>query len=279
VNPPTGRPIRRQPIRRHPIHHRLWLAARATAGAALIVPLAAAGPAAATPAPAMPAPATPALVTPASVAPAQRAGAPDAAGLKDFFDAQLPARLAKYHVPGATVSVVSAGKRVFSAGYGLADVEDRTPFDPATSLVRIASVTKLFTATAVMQLVQQGKLDLHADVNRYLRTFRIPATYPRPITLDDLLSHSAGFEDRTIGIGARTAQDVPPLGSYLADHLPARIRPVGEVSAYSNYGAALAGYIVSQVSGEPYAQYVQRHILDPLDMRHTTAEEPVPAAP
>jgi len=245
---PTRR--RRRPAARPAARLAACTVACAIAGIAGILPTVGAGQAAATPAPAA-APSAP-------VRPAVRAEAPDAEHLKDFFDAAIPARLAKYHVPGATVSVVSGGKRVFSAGYGLADVEDRTPFDPGTSLVRIASVTKLFTATAVMQLVQQGKLDLHADVNRYLRTFRIPATYPRPITLDDLLSHTAGFEDLTVGIGARSQQDVPPLGTYLADHLPARIRPPGEVSAYSNYGAALAGYIVSQVSGEPYDQYVQR---------------------
>jgi len=266
VNTHLPRPVRRSPTRRRAV---AGLAASTAAVITMILPTVGVELAAATPARAVPAS--------APTAPAVRAEAADAAHLKDFFDTAIPSRLAKYHVPGATVSVVSAGKKVFSAGYGLADVEDRTPFDPGTSLVRIASVTKLFTATAVMQLVQQGKLDLHADVNRYLRTFRIPATYPRPITLDDLLSHTAGFEDLTVGIGARSQQDVPPLGTYLADHLPARIRPPGEVSAYSNYGAALAGYIVSQVSGEPYDQYVQRYLLDPLEMRHTTASEPVPA--
>ncbi|RGA04084.1 class A beta-lactamase-related serine hydrolase [Microbispora triticiradicis] len=202
---------------------------------------------------------------------------PDERALADFFDAAMADGLAANHVPGAVVSVVGGGKTLFSKGYGLADVENRRPFDPDTSMVRIASITKLFTWTAVMQQVQRGKLDLKADVNRYLTAFRIPATYPRPITLQDLMDHTAGFEDRTIGVGSRSKDDVPPLADYLADNMPARVRPPGEVSAYSNYGAALAGYIVSRVSGQPYDEYVRDHILAPLAMRHSTAAEPVPA--
>ncbi|MET7331080.1 serine hydrolase domain-containing protein [Nonomuraea sp. NPDC005650] len=212
-----------------------------------------------------------------SPAAAASARVPDTRELTDFFDTALAKGLAANHVPGAVVSVVGAGKTLFSKGYGLADRENGTPFDPGTSLVRIASITKLFTWTAVMQQVQQGRLDLDADVNRYLTAFRIPATYPQPVTLGHLMNHTAGFEDRAIGIGARSKADVPPLGTYLAENVPARVRPPGEVSAYSNYGAALAGYIVSRVSGQPYDQYVKDRILDPLGMRHSTASEPVPA--
>jgi CubicO group peptidase (beta-lactamase class C family) len=204
------------------------------------------------------------------------APAPDAAAFDAFFDGAVPRGLAAHHVPGAVVSVVSGGTRRVAKGYGLADVERRVPFEPATSLVRIASISKLFTWTAVMQLVEQGRLDLHADVNRYLRTFHLPDTYPQPITLDHLMSHTAGFEDSAIGIGAHDKADVPPLAEYLADHVPARVRPPGEMSAYSNYGAALAGHIVAEVSGQPYEDYVRDHILEPLGMRHSTAGEPVP---
>jgi CubicO group peptidase (beta-lactamase class C family) len=220
------------------------------------------------------------LVAPAAEAAAAPPEAPpalDAAELASFFDSRLPRRLAEERVPGAVVSVVSGGRTVFAKGYGLADVERRTPFDPETSLVRIASISKLFTTTAVLQLVEQGRLSLDADVNRYLTRFKVPDTYEQPVTLRHLLTHTAGFEDRGIGIGARTAADVPPLADQLADHLPARIRPPGVASAYSNYGAALAGYVVSVVSGQPYDRYVEEHILRPLGMAHSTATEPVPA--
>jgi CubicO group peptidase (beta-lactamase class C family) len=204
-----------------------------------------------------------------------RALTPAAVG--GFFDSDLPGRLARDRVPGAVVSVVSGGSTVFAKGYGMADAGRHVAFDPARSLVRIGSVTKLFTWTAVMQQVQAGRLDLDADVNRYLTGFRIPATYAEPVTLRTLMNHTAGFEDQIVGTGARTSADVPPLGDYLAHHIPARIRPPGEISGYSNFGAALAGYIVGRVSGEPYDGYVRRHILDPLGMAHTTASEPVPA--
>ena len=213
--------------------------------------------------------------TPAHAAPAG-CGTATPAALAGVFDDAVPGRLGS--VPGVVVSVVDGDRTLFAKGYGSADLRSGAPFDPARSLVRIASITKLFTWTAVMQQVEAGRLDLDADVNQYLKAFQIPETYPQPVTLQTLMDHTAGFEDQIIGTGARTAAGVPPLGRYLAEHMPARIRPPGEISAYSNYGAALAGYIVSQVSGEPYDRYVQEHLFGPLGMAHSTATEPVPAA-
>lgn len=213
---------------------------------------------------------------PAGAAPAACPG-PTRTALAGFFDTAVPGLLARNRVPGAVVSVVSGGRTVFSGGYGLADTRRKTPFDASRSLVRIASITKLFTWTAVMQQVEAGRLDLDADVNRYLKTFRIPDTFPEPVTLRTLMNHTAGFEDAVIGTGARTEEDVRPLEEYLADAMPARIRPPGEISAYSNYGAALAGHIVAQVSGVPYDRYVREHLLEPLGMTRSTASEPVPA--
>lgn len=217
------------------------------------------------------------VAQPAWSAPA-RCGDATPAALAGFLDSAVPARLNQDHVPGAVVSVVDGKGTIFARGYGQADTEQDVAFDASRSLVRIASVTKLFTWTAVMQQVEAGRLDLNADVNTYLTTFQIPATYPEPVTLATLMNHTSGFEDRSIGTGARSAADVPPLGDYLAANMPVRIRPPGDIPAYSNYGAALAGYIVSQISGEPYDQYVQRHLLQPLGMAHSTAAEPVPAA-
>ena len=205
-------------------------------------------------------------------------GQPTAAALASYFDQATPGQLSTNHVPGAAVSVVAGGQLVFSHGYGLADVAAGTPMDPARSLVRVASITKLFTWTAIMQQVQAGRLDLNVDVNRYLTAFKVPATYPEPITLLDLMDHTAGFEDRVVATAARTAGDVTPLEQYLADHMPARIRPPGIVSAYSNYGAGLAGYILAKVSGQPYDQYIEQQLMAPLGMTHSTATEPVPAA-
>ncbi|WP_327003299.1 beta-lactamase family protein [Dactylosporangium sp. NBC_01737] len=217
-------------------------------------------------------------VSPTAARAAPPPGCTDPAQAAAFFDEMLPPRLDRFHVPGAVVAVTGRDATVFAKGYGAADVAGAVPFDPERSLVRIASITKLFTWEAVRREAAAGRLDLDADVNTYLRGFSVPATYPQPVTLRALMNHTAGFEDRFVGVGARTAGDVEPLQTYLAEHMPARIRPPGEISAYSNYGAALAGHVVARVSGEPYDRYVQTHILDPLHMTHTTAAEPVPAA-
>jgi hypothetical protein len=128
----------------------------------------------------------------------------------------------------------------------------------------------------VLQLAEQGKLDLNADVNTYLGDVVIPATYPAPITLAQLLTHTAGFEDRQLGITVSRAAGLVSLREYVATAMPERVFPAGSVTAYSNYGATLAGYIVERVSGEPFAQYVQRHILAPLAMHHSTFAQQLP---
>jgi CubicO group peptidase (beta-lactamase class C family) len=198
--------------------------------------------------------------------------------LETFLDGVIGKQMRVDHVPGVTVAVVKDGQLFFTKGYGAADLQADKPVNAQTTLFRIGSVSKVFTATAVLQLAEQGKLDLHADVNTYLKTFHIPATYPRPITLADLLTHTAGFEGRDTGLQlARTTGDLEPLGRLLAEHMPVRVRPPGELTAYSNYGYALAGYIVEQVSGMPLADYAEQHIFQPLDMRSSTFRQPVEA--
>src|SRR5262249_54584026 len=148
-------------------------------------------------------------------------------------------------------------------------------FTADATLVRPGSISKLFTGIAAMQLVDAGKLDLDRDVNDYL-DFAIPLpTGGVPVTLRRLLTHRAGFEEHFNGLSSRR-RDPEPLGRWLAPNLPRRLFPKGDVEAYSNYGVALAGYVVERVSGEPYASYVQRHILDPLGMRHSTFRQPLP---
>jgi CubicO group peptidase (beta-lactamase class C family) len=214
--------------------------------------------------------------TAASSSPATSRGVRDRAELEAFIDGIMAGQLRRQHVAGAVVAVVKDGALLLAKGYGYADVERRKPVDPATTLFRIGSVSKLFTWTAVMQLVEEGKLDLDADVNRYL-DFKIPATYPQPITLRHLLTHTPGFEEDSRGIIGDDPKDLLPLGRWLASHIPARVRPPGVYSAYSNYGATLAGYIVERVSGMPWEEYVERRILAPLGMTHTTARQPLPS--
>jgi CubicO group peptidase (beta-lactamase class C family) len=193
--------------------------------------------------------------------------------LERFLDETIAAQLADHEVPGATVSVVKDGKLLFAKGYGVANIEESRPVVASETLFRIGSVTKLFTWTAVMQLVEQGRLDLNADVNSYLETLEIPATHPQPITMAGLMTHTAGFEDRQLGLSVLEEERSRPLDAALAADMPARIYAPGEVTAYSNYGAALAGHIVEQISGEPLDAYLQRHVLEPLDMRHSTLRQ------
>lgn len=206
---------------------------------------------------------------------AQAAGPTDAAELEAFLDELLKQEMEENHIAGAAVSVVKDGEVFLTKGYGYADLEGNIPVDPDQTIFKIGSVTKLFTWTAVMQLAQEGKLDLDADVNTYL-DFHIPDTYPQPITLRHLMTHTAGFEDLHVDMVRLQPADLAPEGEWLAAHIPARVYPPGEVPAYSNYGAALAGYIVARVSGETYSQYVQGHILDPLGMQNTSVQLTLP---
>jgi CubicO group peptidase (beta-lactamase class C family) len=206
-----------------------------------------------------------------SAVPAQGQGPTDPAELEAFLDDLLGKEMKDNHIAGAAVSVVKDGKLFLAKGYGYADVEKSLPVDPEQTIFRIGSVTKLFTWTAVMQLAERGKLDLDADINTYL-DFRIPDTYPQPITLKNLITHTAGFEDRFFDVLASDANSMMPPRDWLVSHMPVRVRPPGDLAAYSNYGTALAGYIVARVSGQTYEQYIQKNILDPLAMAHSTAQ-------
>ncbi len=203
----------------------------------------------------------------------------DTAALGDFIDGVMRAHIEELHIPAAVAVVIENGRVLYARGYGHANIAHGTPVDPATSLFRIGSTSKLFTWTAVMQLVEQGTLDLDTDVNHYLKGLQIPATFPQPVTLRSLMTHSPGFEDGALGyLIIEDSSRVLPIDETLRRHMPARVRPPLTLSSYSNYGAALAGLIVQQASGEPFNEYIQHHILDPLDMHHATFQEPLPPA-
>jgi CubicO group peptidase (beta-lactamase class C family) len=208
--------------------------------------------------------------------PAAARGVRDRAELEAFLDGIMTANLRDKHVAGATIAVVKDGSLLFAKGYGYADVDKRRPVDPARSLFRIGSTSKLFTWTAVMQLVEQGKLDLDADVNRYL-DFKIPATFPQPITLRHIMTHTPGFEEDSRDLIGDDSAQIVPLGRWLATHIPGRVRPPGTYASYSNYATALAGYIVQRASGMPWDDYIEQHVLAPLGMGQTTTRQPLPS--
>ncbi|OQA11307.1 MAG: D-alanyl-D-alanine carboxypeptidase precursor [Firmicutes bacterium ADurb.Bin373] len=201
--------------------------------------------------------------------------------LEAFFDNTVNSKLEKYHIPNATVAVVKDGEIVYKKGFGLADIENNIPVDADTTLFRIGSTSKLITWTAVMQLVEAGKLDLNTDINTYL-DFEIPPqlekplrnTTAKPITMTDLMTHTPGFEDYPGMLFRLSKDELLPLNDYIKNYLPARIFPAGEVAAYSNYGTALAGYIVERVSGLPFSEYVEKNIFTPLNMNKSTYRQP-----
>ena len=192
-----------------------------------------------------------------------------------FLDGIMPQQLAREDIAGVVISVVKDGKVLFAKGYGYSDVEKKKPVSADDTLFRPGSISKLFTWTAVMQLVEQGKLDLDRDVNDYI-DFKIPATYPKPITLRNIMTHTPGFEESVQELFVADAKDLQPLGPYLQKHLPTRIFPPGTTPAYSNYATALAGYIVQRVSGQDYFDYIDEKIIKPLGMTHSTFRQPLP---
>ncbi len=200
-----------------------------------------------------------------------------AATVETFFDGLVAQQMAVTHMVGATVAVVKDGALLFAKGYGYADRAQKIPVVADRTLFFPGSTGKLFTWTALMQLVEQGKLDLQTDINQYL-DFTIPATYPEPITLAHLLTHTAGFEEQFEALLVADQADVRPLGEFLRATLPARVYAPGMTFAYSNYATALAGYIIERVAGEPYEQYITDHILTPLAMKHSAAVQPLPPA-
>ena len=202
----------------------------------------------------------------------------DRAAVQQFVDGVLAAQIASGDVVGATVSIVRGGDVVLAKGYGLADMATDRSVDGAQTLFRIGSVSKVFVWVAVMQQVAAGRLDLNADVNTYLKDLQIAPTYPQPITLTHLMTHTPGFEDKLLGLFARGPLTVGDFHSNLLVMMPRRVMMPGHFGAYSNYGAALAGHLVEIVSAQDWDTYVDGHILKPLGMSSTTTRQPVPPA-
>jgi CubicO group peptidase (beta-lactamase class C family) len=192
-----------------------------------------------------------------------------------WLDGFVPYALSQGDVAGAIVVIVKDGQVLTQRGFGYADTGARKPVDAATTMFRPGSISKLFTWTAVMQLFEQGKIDLDADVNRYL-DFKIPPFHGQPVTMRNLMTHTGGFEQSVKGLihlGGKTS----PMGDVLKRWIPHRVFAPGTTPAYSNYGAGLAGYIVQRVSGMPFEEYIERRIFLPLGMTQSTFRQPLPA--
>ncbi len=229
--------------------------------------------------PAAKAPSSPSpIAQPQAIKPGTSAPTPahplDQADLTAFFDGILPLQLERSDIAGASVLVMKDGNVLLQKGYGYADVKSKKPVDPASTIFRLASISKLFTWVSVMQLEEQGKLNLDADVNQYL-DFPIRPAFNKPVTLRNLMTHTAGFEETIDDIIITNPKQALSLRDFLIANQPMRIYPPGEIPAYSNYGVGLASYIVQRTSGEPFEQYVQEHIFSPLGMTHSSFYQPL----
>ncbi len=196
------------------------------------------------------------------------------AALERNIDSIISTRMDSEHIPGVALIVIKDGKVLLKKGYGYARIgSERQKVNPDSTIFRIGSISKTFTATALLQLADQKKIDLHGDVNTYLKSIQVPTAFENPVTPSHLLNHSAGFDE--IGQGRRVfAKDqLIPMASFLKNRL-VRVRPAGIVPAYSTYGIALAGLIVEEVSNQSLESYFRKNIWEPLGMTMTNIEVP-----
>ncbi len=200
----------------------------------------------------------------------------DPAELEAFMDAYLGEQMAAHHIPGAVITVVKDGDVFFSKGYGYADLENKIPMDTEQTVLTTASLGKAFTAVGLLQLHEQGMIDLHDDIRPYITAYQLETNYDDSLTFANLLTHSDGFEARMIGVAAQTADDILPLGEALEIYAPTQLHPPGEYMTYGDYAASMAGYLTQEISGIPFETYMADNILAPLEMTNSTFEQDLP---
>ncbi|KKO53109.1 penicillin-binding protein [Paenibacillus sp. DMB20] len=197
-------------------------------------------------------------------------GPQDPKEVEQFADEFFSRPEIKEGMAGAAFVVVKDDKVLLKKGYGYADVDKKLPVDPDRTVFRVASISKVITATAVMQLAEQGKIDLDKDLSAYLGDIKIPNKTGSPITAKHLMTNSTGFE---FGDGSESSTyDLTreiSIKQYVSDNTPAVIRKPGEYYRYDNLGFTMQGYIVEQVSKQPFGAYVQEHIFKPLGMTNS----------
>lgn len=188
--------------------------------------------------------------------------------MNQFFNQN---EIKEMNIPGAAVVVVKDGKVLLKKGYGYANQEKKIPVDPNQTVFRVASVSKAFTATAVMQLVEQGKIQLNGDVNNYLDEVQIKNPFPQFVTPKHLLTHTTGFHTEVMKPEdiQMDATKFSPLKDYVKERLPKVTRQPGESYMYDNYASTLQGYLVEKISGMPFEEYMKKNIFEPLRMKNS----------
>ncbi|GLI06883.1 hypothetical protein YDYSG_29130 [Paenibacillus tyrfis] len=198
-------------------------------------------------------------------------GPQDAKEVEAFADPLFAEVMKKHNVNGSNFVVVKDGKVLVNKGYGYADKEKKTPVDKNT-VFQIGSVTKTFTGLAANQLADQGKINLHEDIQTYLGGMKIPNKTEKKLTMFDLLTYTTGFDFPDIAsyYSPEFANKDMPMKQFILDHMPTVVRPPGEAYTYDNFGFLLAGYAIENVSGMPFHQYMDKNVFKPLGMNSTS---------
>ena len=202
-----------------------------------------------------------------------RDGPTDRAELERFVDSVIGEQMRIERIPGAAFAFVRGGRVLLKKGYGYANVATKQRVSADSTIFRIGSISKVFTAFALVQMGDRGLVDLNADVNRYLRRVRVPDAFGTPVTAIDLLDHTAGFDEVRPGTQAPSQDAVQALAQFLDTRLR-RVRPPGHTISYSTYGMTLAGELIEEISGLTFEEYLQRSILRPLGMANTNITVP-----
>jgi CubicO group peptidase (beta-lactamase class C family) len=216
----------------------------------------------------------PAFASASGQATLQFSGPADPAEFEAFLDAYLAEQMETHHIPGVVFTMVKDGEVFFSKGYGYADLEKQTPFDPEQTVLITASLAKALAAVGVLQLNERGQIDLHEDVRPYFKDFPLKTNFDEPLTFANLLTHTDGFEARMIGGGALNEEDLLPLGELLETYAPTQLYPPGQYMTYGDYAANLGGYLTQEISGMPFEQYMAENIFVPLGMTSSSFVQP-----
>ena len=191
------------------------------------------------------------------------------ADLSTWIDSQFTEGMDSFNIAGAAIVLMQGDSILYINGFGLQDLESNIPVKSNSSIFGVGSISKTFVAAAIMQLTEDGMLELNRDVNNYLTSFQLEYKFNDSITVEHLLTHTAGFDDRNIGTAVLSEENLIPLAQYLEKRMPPQIRPSGKVITYSNHGYALLGLIVEEVSGLAFHEYISQSILKPLEMNYS----------
>lgn len=199
----------------------------------------------------------------------------DSRELETWLNEFVTKQMQQQHVPGVTLSLVQNGELSLAKGYGYADIERQIPVVAESTVFRVSGISMVLTATAIMQLVEKGLINLDDDVNRYLPNFQIDNNFSQPVTIVNLLTYTAGFDYKFIDLATFDKSNLIPLSEYLATKMPQRVRQPGTaVVGGCNYSHGLLGYLVEAIARVSYTQYIEENILQPLEMNRTSFDLP-----